>query len=172
MRSRVVARPAGSHAARAERKRLAGQTKGSLCDVSAGGSTTGSAHAVCLSLGLATVPAASGEPGSGSGSGRAGCRSPSPARATCDGPGQRAARTARDVSVIKARLLLANQRLEQAGVHAEQASEAYNGALWRLQQARQRAREAQAEAARARRTVAGTARPDRCAGRAVLPAGR
>ncbi len=68
---------------------------------------------------------------------------------------ERATRTARDVSVIKARMLLANQRLEQAGVQAEQASEAYNGALWRLDQARQRAREARAEAARARRTVAG-----------------
>jgi peptidoglycan DL-endopeptidase CwlO len=61
---------------------------------------------------------------------------------------------ARDVGAIKASLLLANQRLEQAAVEAEQASEAYNGAMWRLQVAKDEVRAAQQEAAQARRTVA------------------
>ena len=65
----------------------------------------------------------------------------------------RAEQKARDVGAIKASLLLANQRLEQAAVAAEQASEAYNGAMWRLQLAKDEVREAQAESAAARRTV-------------------
>ena len=66
-----------------------------------------------------------------------------------------AARKAQEVGEIKGRLLLANQRLEQAALRAEQASEAYNGAMWALEQAKQRARQARADAARAKRTVAG-----------------
>ena len=61
--------------------------------------------------------------------------------------------TARDVGAIKASLLMANQRLEQAAVRAEQASEAYNGAMWRLEVAKEAARTAQAEAVEARRAV-------------------
>lgn len=61
--------------------------------------------------------------------------------------------TARDVGAIKASLLMANQRLEAAATQAEIASEAYNGAMWRLEQARRELRSAKAEAAKARRTV-------------------
>lgn len=67
---------------------------------------------------------------------------------------QRAAQKARDVGAIKASLLMANQRLDEAATKAEMASEAYNGAMWHLQQARQELARAKADAARARRTVA------------------
>lgn len=67
---------------------------------------------------------------------------------------QRAAQKARDVGTIKASLLMANQRLDEAATKAEMASEAYNGAMWHLQQARQELARAKADAARARRTVA------------------
>ena len=67
---------------------------------------------------------------------------------------ERVARTARSVGAIKASLLLANNRLEAAAVKAEMASEAYNGAMWRLQTARQELATARAEAAKARRSVA------------------
>ncbi|HET9500149.1 MAG TPA: C40 family peptidase [Marmoricola sp.] len=65
----------------------------------------------------------------------------------------RADQKARDVGAIKASLLMANQRLEQAGLRAEQAAEAYNGAMWRLQVAKKNVRKAQADAVEARRTV-------------------
>ena len=67
---------------------------------------------------------------------------------------ERVAQTARDVGAIKASLLMANQRLEAAAVQAEMASEAYNGAMWRLQTAKKELADARAEAAKARRTVA------------------
>ncbi len=67
---------------------------------------------------------------------------------------QRVAQTARDVGAIKASLLLANQRLEAAAVEAEMASEAYNGAMWRLGLAKEELAGARREAAAARRTVA------------------
>jgi len=67
---------------------------------------------------------------------------------------RRVAKTAGDVGAIKAALLMANQRLEAAAVEAEKASEAYNGAMWRLQVAREELATARAEAAQARRTVA------------------
>jgi cell wall-associated NlpC family hydrolase len=60
----------------------------------------------------------------------------------------------RDVGAIKASLLMANQRLEDAATKAEMASENYNGAMWRLDDARKDVASAKAEAARARRTVA------------------
>lgn len=66
---------------------------------------------------------------------------------------ERVADKARDVGAIKASLLLANQRLEMAAVEAEQASEAYNGAMWRLQLAKEEVTRAQAEAEAARRRV-------------------
>lgn len=65
-----------------------------------------------------------------------------------------AALRAAAVGAIKAQLLMANQRLEQAATGAEQASEAYNGARWALAQAKVAARKARQDAARARRTVA------------------
>ena len=77
-----------------------------------------------------------------------------PSREQVDAAKRRVAETARDVGAIKASLLLANQRLEASAVEAEMASEAYNGAMWRLQTARQELADARAEAADARRTVA------------------
>ena len=65
-----------------------------------------------------------------------------------------AAAKAGEVGRIKAAMLLANQRLEDAAVEAEHASEAYNGARWRLEQAGAALEQARADAAEARRTVA------------------
>jgi cell wall-associated NlpC family hydrolase len=65
-----------------------------------------------------------------------------------------ASQKARDVAAIKAQLVLANQRLEQAATRAEQASEAYNGAMWQLEKATDALRQAREEAARARAHVA------------------
>ncbi|MGZ4582176.1 MAG: hypothetical protein ACXVXG_16210, partial [Nocardioidaceae bacterium] len=76
-----------------------------------------------------------------------------PSKAQVDAAKARAAQKARDVGSIKASLLLANQRLETAQTVAEQASEAYNGAMWRLQVARQKLRTAEKDAARARHNV-------------------
>ena len=67
---------------------------------------------------------------------------------------ERAEQKARDVGAIKASLLMANQRLEQAAVQAAQASEAYNGAMWRLQLAKEDVQTAKAEAQKAREAVA------------------
>ncbi|HSF03467.1 MAG TPA: hypothetical protein VLA62_10665, partial [Solirubrobacterales bacterium] len=66
---------------------------------------------------------------------------------------RRVSDTANDVGAIKAGLLLANRRLEAAAVEAEMASETYNGAIWRLQVAREELASARGEAAVARRTV-------------------
>ncbi|MDQ3616639.1 MAG: hypothetical protein M3393_08445, partial [Actinomycetota bacterium] len=66
---------------------------------------------------------------------------------------QSAALKVRDVGAIQASLLLANQRLERAAVLAEQQSEAYNGARWRLRLAKQAVSRTQAEVAAARATV-------------------
>jgi peptidoglycan DL-endopeptidase CwlO len=105
---------------------------------------------VALALSVSAVPAAEGDPG-GAGSGPV---QAFPSQDQVDHAAARAARKARDVGVLKGRLLLANQRLEAAATRAEQESEAYNGALWRLAQARQKYRSARREAARAERTVA------------------
>jgi cell wall-associated NlpC family hydrolase len=73
----------------------------------------------------------------------------------------RAARAADDVAGIRAELAAANQRMQETAVRAEQAAEAYNGAQWRLQQARRdarvadrHARIASADATRQRRSYA------------------
>lgn len=50
------------------------------------------------------------------------------------------------VAEVRARLVVANQQLEQSAVVAAQAAEAYNGARWQAAQARQAARAAQARA--------------------------
>ena len=65
-----------------------------------------------------------------------------------------AAGKAHAVAVIKTRLLLAQQQLVASQTAAEQAAEAYNGALYRLQQATDRLTAARADAARAKATVA------------------
>jgi peptidoglycan DL-endopeptidase CwlO len=102
---------------------------------------------VTLALCGATVPAWSDPVG-------ADRRPAYPSQGQVDDARARVAQKAHDVGVIKGRLLLADQALEQAATRAEQASEAYNGAMWRLQQARQKYRTARREAARAERTVA------------------
>lgn len=106
---------------------------------------------VCLAASMAALPAAVGDPVSPSA--RVDDSSDVPTRLQVDRARARAAQTAVDVSVIQTRLLLADQRRESAAVRAEEASEAYNGALWRLEQATAAYRAAQSDAARARRTV-------------------
>ena len=96
------------------------------------------ALALTVGLGVAAVPTAVGRPGRRSRGGHGGGRPAFPSQdAGRPGQGPRRAQAAHDVGAIKARLLLANQRLEQATLRAEQASEAYNGAMWHLEQARQ-----------------------------------
>ena len=58
-----------------------------------------------------------------------------------------------DVAGVRARLAVANQRLEESAVAAAQAAEAYNGARWRADQARDAAAEAQTGAASAQADV-------------------
>lgn len=69
---------------------------------------------------------------------------------------------ARDVATVQADLVLANQRLQQSAVQAAQAAEAWNGARYRLQQARdavaaseQRATVAAADVRRQQQAYAG-----------------
>jgi peptidoglycan DL-endopeptidase CwlO len=64
-----------------------------------------------------------------------------------------ASERARDVSAVQADLVLANERLRQAGVTAAQAAEAYNGARWQADEARRSARAATAAAEAARADV-------------------
>jgi cell wall-associated NlpC family hydrolase len=59
---------------------------------------------------------------------------------------QAAADKARDVGAIKADLALANQRLQDLGIKAEQATEAYNGAMWKLEQAKKAVQAARVKA--------------------------
>jgi cell wall-associated NlpC family hydrolase len=65
------------------------------------------------------------------------------------------AQRSQDVGVIRAQLALASQQLNALDVSAEQATEAYNGARWHLQQARQAARSALAKSARAQQRLSG-----------------
>lgn len=58
-----------------------------------------------------------------------------------------------DVDGVRARLAVANQRLEASSIAAAQAAEAFNGARWRADQARDAATEAQAGAAAAQADV-------------------
>jgi peptidoglycan DL-endopeptidase CwlO len=67
---------------------------------------------------------------------------------------RRAEDTARSVSAIQSDFAAANQELESLGVAAAQAAEAYNGALWRLEQARADARQAQRKADQAKARTA------------------
>ncbi len=54
-----------------------------------------------------------------------------------------AAESAGSVAEVQARLAVANQRLWDTSIAAEQATEAYNGARWRLQGAKKEARQAE-----------------------------
>ena len=60
---------------------------------------------------------------------------------------------ATDVGSVRARLALANQRLQESAIAAAQAAEAYNGARWRAAQARAAAAEAQRRSADAEADV-------------------
>ncbi|HEU5040900.1 MAG TPA: C40 family peptidase [Gemmatimonadales bacterium] len=97
---------------------------------------------VSMATALAVVPPALAEPDD------------FPSRRDVEAAEAEVAQRAGDVAEIKARLALANQRLMRTATEAEHASEAYNGAMWELQQATDALREARADAARARRTVA------------------
>ncbi|GAW48778.1 MULTISPECIES: NlpC/P60 family protein [unclassified Nocardioides] len=52
-----------------------------------------------------------------------------------------------DVDAVRARLVLANQRLQESAIAAAQAAEAYNGARWRAAEARRAAVETQRRSA-------------------------
>ena len=112
---------------------------------------------IALAVALGTAGPASADPDDAR-SDRGGAGAPYdvelPSRAQVQDAEERADRTAGDVARIRAALLLANQRLERAGIAAEQASEAYNGARWRLEQAEAAVARARADAARARREMA------------------
>src|SRR4051812_21972308 len=58
-----------------------------------------------------------------------------------------------DVAAVRARLVVANQRLQQSAMVAAQAAEAFNGARWHADQARDAATEAQAGVASAEADV-------------------
>jgi cell wall-associated NlpC family hydrolase len=58
------------------------------------------------------------------------------------------------VAQLQSGLALANQQLEAAAVEAEQASEAYNGARWQVEQTTRTLRQARGDARRADRQVA------------------
>jgi len=101
--------------------------------------------AVAVTLCASTAPAAVADKG-----GRG-----YPTKAQVDAAKAEVVAKAQSVASIKAELELANQRLEQAAVVAEQASEAYNGAMWRLQEATDKLAKARKDADRSRRHVAG-----------------
>ena len=77
-----------------------------------------------------------------------------PTQAEVDAARQAARAKARDVAAVQADLVLANQRLQTVAISAARAAEAYNGAVWRLGQAREKARAAEAWARRSQRAVA------------------
>jgi len=70
-----------------------------------------------------------------------------PSQAEVDAAKQAAQGKARDVAAVQADLVLANQQLQDAAITAAKAAEAYNGAVYHLQQARA---DAKAAAARQR----------------------
>jgi cell wall-associated NlpC family hydrolase len=68
---------------------------------------------------------------------------PPPSRSDVQKAEQRAEGAADDVDAIQAQIDTANANLEAAAVAAQQAAEAYNGAVWRLQEARKSERQAE-----------------------------
>jgi len=76
-----------------------------------------------------------------------------PSRAEVSAARAQAAQTAQDVDTIRAELLVANQQLDALHIAAQQATEAYNGARWRLSQARDVAVEARSAAVQAQRRL-------------------
>jgi len=76
-----------------------------------------------------------------------------PSQAEVDAAEAAAADKARDVAAVQADLVLANQRLQQASIAAAKAGEEYNGAVYRLEQARAEADAAERRADRAQADV-------------------
>ena len=79
---------------------------------------------------------------------------PIPTQVQVDKAKAAAAKKAGDVATLQASLAVANARLHSAAEKAEIAAEAYNGAMWRLQQAQQATADAKAAAADALAHVA------------------
>jgi len=78
-----------------------------------------------------------------------------PSQSTVDAAKQAAAAKAAQVAAIEQQLAAANNRLEQLGIASGKADENYNGAMYRLQQAKTDAAAAAARAAKAEQTLAG-----------------
>ena len=74
---------------------------------------------------------------------------PIPSQAEVDAAERAAEDKAGDVASIQADLVLANQRLQDSAIAAAKAAEAYNGARWRLEQARTEVRAAEKRERRA-----------------------
>jgi cell wall-associated NlpC family hydrolase len=79
---------------------------------------------------------------------------PGPTQAQVDRAKATADRKAADVAALKASLAVANANLQAAADRAEMVAEAYNGAMWRLQQAEQATASAKAAVADALAHVA------------------
>lgn len=77
-----------------------------------------------------------------------------PSKAAVERAKQAAASKAGQVATIERQLAAANARLEQLGIQSGIADEAYNGAVYRLQQAKAEAAAAAARAAEAQKTLA------------------
>lgn len=86
------------------------------------------------------VPAAVADPDPGSGG-------DTPSQAEVDAAKSAATNMKRTVASVQADLVMANQRLQEAGVKAGQAAEAYNAARWKLQEAQRAAAAADRRAA-------------------------
>jgi peptidoglycan DL-endopeptidase CwlO len=76
-----------------------------------------------------------------------------PSQSTVDAAKKAAAAKAAQVAVIQQQLATANDRLEELGRASGRADEAYNGAMYRLQQAKTEAAAAAARAAKAQQTL-------------------
>jgi peptidoglycan DL-endopeptidase CwlO len=76
-----------------------------------------------------------------------------PSKAAVERAKQAAASKAGQVAVIEQQLAAANAQLEQLGIQSGIADEAYNGALYKLQQAKAEAADAAARAAKAQQTL-------------------
>ena len=132
--------------------RRTGQGKGQVHHGSRSGrSRTGSRYGIAAAtvglLLLAATPIAGAQPS-------APAEPAFPSQGEVEAAEQRAEDTARSVSAIQADFAAANQELEGLGIAAAQAAEAYNGALWRLEQARADARQARRKADRAKARTA------------------
>jgi cell wall-associated NlpC family hydrolase len=79
---------------------------------------------------------------------------PPPSRSEIRDAERRAQGAANDVEAIQLQIDAANANLEAAAIAAQQAAEAYNGARWRLAEARKAERQAARESRRAARALA------------------